>query len=829
MKKLILALVLLLGGAVSAFGQSTTVSGTVTDAGSQAWAGGTYKFTFTPNSQFPTGPYTWTGGALNQVISGVLDGSGAYSVSIPSNTAISPQGSKWILQVTPNATSSSFSTPPTTITGGTQTLNVTPPAIVVVATVVSRAYADAEVSAGAIVGSEYFNVTTSLVRVCTAVTGQSCTTWANVGSGAGGGITGSGVANQVAFFTAPTVIGGNANLTFDPTTGSFNAQGTGAFQGLSSGPALNNFVSVTPTAISLAANESGATGTFSSDGTFSINSATGNVAISAIAGLINFGSGAAAHLTDAGALTVTSCTGCGGSSGTVTNIATQGPLFGGPITTTGTIGIGFPDRSVAGTTDTILTADRGGRVVYTNTGAVAVSLPTQGSAGFTNSFYYETANESVGGVVTITPATGTINGAATLVLLTGQSCKVGPNSTGVSYQAECSESQITAGSGITLTRSVHGLSIASSGGISGLTTNTIPKATSATTIGNSSVTDDGTTVTVGINFAVTGTTTFSGNTFNLGTAAQANASQMNIHGGNSNAKPGNLSLLNNADAVSVNISASNTAGRAMMGSGVLTTDTPSTYILTAASTDTVTNKTFGVSTFSGAGAASTASVNFTGTMFTGGSTTTTFPNVYLNYGAAPTTWNVNGTALGINLPNATTSMAIDVHKNGGTSLFSVDNGGAVTGAGSATFAGVTSTASSIVAAASAFVVLGRSKIVSSVDGKMQALANAGGGNMWQSSGFQSTGTKFTASGCSNTTTVGGATVGSFASGTTGACTVTITMGDTMTATNGWACFAADTTTPANLYQETTGGSTTTAVLTGTTVSGDVIRFGCAAY
>jgi hypothetical protein len=97
------------------------------------------------------------------------------------------------------------------------------------------------------------------------------------------------------------------------------------------------------------------------------------------------------------------------------------------------------------------------------------------------------------------------------------------------------------------------------------------------------------------------------------------------------------------------------------------------------------------------------------------------------------------------------------------------------------------------------------------------------------SSLQVAGTKFTASGCSNSTTVGGATAGSFASGTTGTCTVTITMGDSDTAPNGWSCTASDQTTPANLISQKTGGSTTTAVITGTTVSADVISFHCLAY
>jgi hypothetical protein len=99
---------------------------------------------------------------------------------------------------------------------------------------------------------------------------------------------------------------------------------------------------------------------------------------------------------------------------------------------------------------------------------------------------------------------------------------------------------------------------------------------------------------------------------------------------------------------------------------------------------------------------------------------------------------------------------------------------------------------------------------------------------FEASYFQSAGTKFTASGCTNSATVGGATAGKFASGTTGTCTVTITMGDSDTATNGWACFANDLTTTTNLWAET-ATTTTTATIAGTTVTADVVNFGCMAY
>ena len=196
MRKLIMGLVFLLAGAVNAFGQSTTVSGQVTDNGSQSWNNATCQFQFVPNPNIPTfQSYTWTGGALSQVVNCTTNGSGAYSVSVPSNTAISPGGSKWILQVTPNATSPSFSTPATTITGGTQTLNVTPRAIAISWSLppgpAISAYADAEITGTLPKGAEYFNTTTLLTRVWNG------SAWANQGSGSGSGCTPSGGAGVV--------------------------------------------------------------------------------------------------------------------------------------------------------------------------------------------------------------------------------------------------------------------------------------------------------------------------------------------------------------------------------------------------------------------------------------------------------------------------------------------------------------------------------------------------------------------------------------------------------------------------------------------------------
>lgn len=86
------------------------------------------------------------------------------------------------------------------------------------------------------------------------------------------------------------------------------------------------------------------------------------------------------------------------------------------------------------------------------------------------------------------------------------------------------------------------------------------------------------------------------------------------------------------------------------------------------------------------------------------------------------------------------------------------------------------------------------------------------------------GTKFTASGCSNSTTVGGAVAGKFTSGTTGTCTVTITL---PTATNGYTCYTDDLTTPLVFTQS--ASTTTSCTVSGTTVTGDIVTFMAMAY
>jgi hypothetical protein len=79
-------------------------------------------------------------------------------------------------------------------------------------------------------------------------------------------------------------------------------------------------------------------------------------------------------------------------------------------------------------------------------------------------------------------------------------------------------------------------------------------------------------------------------------------------------------------------------------------------------------------------------------------------------------------------------------------------------------------------------------------------------------------------------TTGGAAAGTYTSGTSGTCTVTITINGAtgQSAPTGWACYAQDVTTPADAQTQTTT-TATTAVFSGTTVSGDIVRFNCTGY
>lgn len=97
---------------------------------------------------------------------------------------------------------------------------------------------------------------------------------------------------------------------------------------------------------------------------------------------------------------------------------------------------------------------------------------------------------------------------------------------------------------------------------------------------------------------------------------------------------------------------------------------------------------------------------------------------------------------------------------------------------------------------------------------------------------QAGGTKFTASGCSVSATLGGAAAGQLTSGVSGTCTVAITIAGAtgVTANNAFSCWMNNITHPGttNIMQQSVS-TAVSATFTGTTVTGDVLNFGCLGY
>lgn len=180
-----------LGITVSVAAQSTTVSGTVTDQGGQVWKNGTISYVFQNNGSF-SGPYQWNGANLpNQYLTPqivTLSGSGTFSFSIPTSTAIAPALSTWRYVVCPNASAPcAILTVPST--GSTQNISsqITAAAVTLVSTIqagpMPLAYSDTEIITTPNQGGIYFNVVSFLPKYFDGLN------WQFYGAGGGGGVT----------------------------------------------------------------------------------------------------------------------------------------------------------------------------------------------------------------------------------------------------------------------------------------------------------------------------------------------------------------------------------------------------------------------------------------------------------------------------------------------------------------------------------------------------------------------------------------------------------------------------------------------------------------
>ena len=134
---------------------------------------------------------------------------------------------------------------------------------------------------------------------------------------------------------------------------------------------------------------------------------------------------------------------CATTPNSVPQFLTTTPA-GGLATTVVCAPAGALGRTVAGASDTILVTDRGNEVTYSNAGAVAVTVPQAGTAGFDKNIVFKTIVTGAGGVVTFTPTTSTVNGLATWVSTRGNTC-YWYSFDNANYTADCSPSALAAG------------------------------------------------------------------------------------------------------------------------------------------------------------------------------------------------------------------------------------------------------------------------------------------------------------------------------------------------------------------------------------------------
>lgn len=216
MKKWILAILLLLGGSIS-FAQTATVSATVVDSDSTAWANGTWNLQFLPNNDNPNiNIYNQNGVPLLPTVmfqSGTLNSGGAFSFSAYVNPTITPLGSSWKVTVCPHASapcgSYIFTISSTSPLDISSALTAVIPAPRFQARSGTYGYIDAEATLSISTGATYWNVTTTAQRCYTG------SVWGNCGSGGSGNPAGS---TQQVQWNNSGAFGASSAFTFNPVS-----------------------------------------------------------------------------------------------------------------------------------------------------------------------------------------------------------------------------------------------------------------------------------------------------------------------------------------------------------------------------------------------------------------------------------------------------------------------------------------------------------------------------------------------------------------------------------------------------------------------------------
>lgn len=209
--------------ASSAYAQ-TTINLTVIDTSAQTWMNGTWKVHLQQSPGTSGGPpfNLISGGGLLVDQAGALNTVGQATMSLPANANIAPALSVWQFSVCPDASSQCFSQLVTVVTTSPQTLNISPPPIVVDVLQTPPpilAYSNSEIR-GASKGTIYYNTTSSTYQQCNAASGGTCTSWSGLAGGGPGAPP-----NSVQYNNAGTF--GGSVFIYNPSDSSGNSCSSG--------------------------------------------------------------------------------------------------------------------------------------------------------------------------------------------------------------------------------------------------------------------------------------------------------------------------------------------------------------------------------------------------------------------------------------------------------------------------------------------------------------------------------------------------------------------------------------------------------------------------
>jgi hypothetical protein len=202
-------------------------------------------------------------------------------------------------------------------------------------------------------------------------------------------------------------------------------------------------------------------------------------------------------LSEIGAYAATNPSGYTNNTGTVTSIATGNGITGGTIVSTGTLGLTGQALALhnLGTSGIIARTGAGTVAARTITGTTNQITVTNGNgvSGNPTISLPSTINVNTSGnAANVTGTVAVANGGTGQTTYTNGQLLIG-NTTGNTL----TKATLTAGSGITITNGNGSISIAATGGgIGGSgTTNYLAKFTGTTTVGNSSIADNGSVIT----------------------------------------------------------------------------------------------------------------------------------------------------------------------------------------------------------------------------------------------------------------------------------------------------------------------------------------------